>query len=74
MPEPEKGVPGVEVGLPPAGVVVVVDVVDVVVVGAGEPPLLGKYFTPVAGQSEDEPARVILVIATMKRWMTTYSG
>jgi len=48
VPDPEKGVPGAVVGPPPVGVVVVV-------VGAGEPPLFGKYLTPVAGQFEVAP-------------------
>lgn len=49
VPLPEKGAPGVLVPVGPAPVVVVVVVVP--------PPLpLGRYLTPVAGQSDFEPS------------------
>lgn len=57
-PAPEKGSPGAVVGSPPAGVVVVgvgSGAIGSEDVGAGEPPLLGKYWTPVAGQFEVAP-------------------
>ena len=50
VPLPEKGVPGAVVGLV-AGVVVVV-----VVVGEVPEPDLGRYLTPVAGQSDFAPS------------------
>lgn len=53
VPLPEKGVPG-EVVVVGVGLVVV-PVVVVLAVGAVEP-VLGRYFTPVAGQSDVEPS------------------
>ena len=52
---PEKGVPGVVVGLVPGEVVVEV-VLVVVVVGEVPEPDLGRYWTPVAGQSDVAPS------------------
>ena len=49
VPVPEKGVPGTVVGPGLVGVVVVVEGGEVL-------PLLGRYFTPVAGQSDFEPS------------------
>ncbi len=46
VPLPEKGVPGAVVGV----------VVGVVVVGEVPEPDLGRYLTPVAGQSEVAPS------------------
>lgn len=59
VPLPEKGVPGAVVGLEPGEVgEVVVEVVIVVIVVevVGEEPDLGRYLTPVAGQSDFEPS------------------
>ena len=53
VPLPEKGVPGADVGLV-LGAVVVEVVVEVV--GEVPDPDLGRYWTPVAGQSEVEPS------------------
>lgn len=62
VPLPEKGAPGVlvPVGFVPVVVFIVdpppvVVVVDVVL----PPPALGRYFTPVAGQLELEPAGLV---------------
>ena len=55
VPLPEKGVPGAVVG-PVVGEVVVVVVVVVAVVGEVPEPDLGRYLTPVAGQSELAPS------------------
>ena len=52
VPFPEKGVPGAGVGVPAGGLVVVVSVV-----AGGVEPDFGRYFTPVAGQSDLEPSR-----------------
>ena len=52
---PEKGVPGVSVGLVPGEVVVEV-VIVVEVVGVVPEPDLGRYWTPVAGQSDVAPS------------------
>lgn len=52
VPLPEKGVPGAVVGLVPGGEVVVV----VEVVGEVAEPDLGRYRTPVAGQSDVAPS------------------
>lgn len=46
VPLPEKGVPGAVVGPVP----------EVVVVGEVPEPDLGRYLTPVAGQSDDAPS------------------
>ena len=51
VPLPEKGVPGAVVG---DGVFVV----EAEVVGEAEPDL-GRYLTPVAGQEDFEPSRLI---------------
>ena len=62
VPLPEKGVPGAVVGLVPGAVVLkVVDVVDKVV---GEAPELdlGRYLTPVAGQSDVAPSIVLRLV------------
>ena len=57
VPLPEKGVPGAVVGLVPGAVVVEVVVVVVdKVVGAAPEPDLGRYLTPVAGQSDVAPS------------------
>ncbi len=55
VPLPEKGVPGAVVGLV-LGEVVVEVVTVVEVVGEVPEPDLGRYLTPVAGQSEDAPS------------------
>lgn len=55
VPLPEKGVPGAVVGLVPGAVVVVEVVVVDRVVEAPEPDL-GRYLTPVAGQSDVAPS------------------
>ena len=54
VPLPEKGVPGVvvEVGELPPVVVVVVEV-------GGVDPDLGRYLTPVAGQSDLDPSGLV---------------
>ena len=49
VPLPEKGVPGAVVGL-------VLGEVVVEVVGEVPEPDLGRYLTPVAGQSDDAPS------------------
>ena len=55
VPLPEKGVPGAVVGLVPGEVVVEV-VIVVEVVGEVPEPDLGRYWTPVAGQSDEAPS------------------
>ena len=55
VPLPEKGVPGAVVGVDPAEVVLEV-VLAVEVVGEVPEPDLGRYWTPVAGQSDVEPS------------------
>lgn len=52
VPFPEKGVPGAVVGLVLGEVVVIV----VEVVGEAPEPDLGRYLTPVAGQSDEAPS------------------
>lgn len=56
VPLPEKGVPGAVVGLAPGEVVAVEVVVVVEVVGEVSEPDLGRYLTPVAGQSDVAPS------------------
>lgn len=53
VPLPEKGVPGAVVGPVPE---------DVVVVGEVPEPDLGRYLTPVAGQSDDAPSKMIRLV------------
>ena len=48
VPLPEKGVPGAVVGPVPGAVVV----------GEVPEPDLGRYLTPVAGQSDDAPSNI----------------
>ena len=55
VPLPEKGVPGAVVGLV-LGEVVVEVVIVVEVVGEVPEPDLGRYWTPVAGQSDEAPS------------------
>lgn len=63
VPLPEKGVPGAVVGLVPGPVVVEVVVVVVdKVVGEAPVPDLGRYFTPVAGQSDDAPSNFLRLV------------
>lgn len=67
VPLPEKGAPGVLVPVGFVPVLVVVDPPPVVVVPVAgavvgvvlPPPALGRYFTPVAGQLELEPAGLV---------------
>lgn len=54
VPLPENGVPGAVVGPVPAEVVVVV--------GEVPEPDLGRYLTPVAGQSDDAPSKMIRLV------------
>lgn len=56
VPLPEKGVPGADVGLVP-GAVVVEEVIVVEVVDEVLEPDLGRYLTPVAGQSDVAPSK-----------------
>lgn len=55
VPLPEKGVPGAVVGLVPGAVVVEVVIVVEVVVEVPVPDL-GRYLTPVVGQSDVAPS------------------
>lgn len=67
VPLPEKGVPGEVVrGLLP-GLVVVLG-------GEGGVPDLGRYFTPVAGQSDLEPSVDVIVVSGCHEWMDVRVG